>query len=132
MKDLVSFDGLRINEERINDETISSNISRSSSHLILQYKVTIPPNSSVVVEVDSKTMKRMLDMEVWASRLPSTGMTIVVNSPPGINVQANANHSQELSISPTQAGRSVTLELAHGIFPFQSIIFWWNGKLTEK
>lgn len=128
MKKMVSFDRLIINKEQTSPSILKDHVSSSHAHLILKHQVTIPPGSEIHVETDAKTMKRNLDMEVLASRLPSEGMTISVRSPVGVQVQSYANHSCELDVNESAGGQHVTLKLPHGIFPFQSIIFWWNGR----
>jgi hypothetical protein len=100
----------------------------TASHRGSMNEVTISANGSVKVSIRGKTVKRKTDMEVWASRLPSDGMKLQVVAPPTIRVNAVANHSSSLTYEVLDNGQTHVWELERGIFPFQSIIFWWNAK----
>ena len=89
-------------------------------------ETTISPHGSVKISLKARTIKRKTDMEVWASRLPSDGLKLQVVAPEFIEVKAKANHSSQLTFEQLDAQTRVW-ELESGIFPFQSVIFWWRA-----
>lgn len=98
----------------------------STSQIGIRRSTTIAPNGHVKITVKGRTIKRKTDMEVWSSRIPSDGITVQVSAPECIQVEANANHSRTLSHEMIDHGKTHVWELRHGIFPFQSVIFWWK------
>ncbi len=88
-------------------------------------EVELKGSSEIEIYMDCSMIKRKVDMEVWSSRVPSEGFTLKVNTPSGIKVNATANHFEQLQ-KRDGANGLVTWKLNYGIFPFQSVIFWWN------
>lgn len=80
------------------------------------------------MSTEATLIKQKLDQEIWASRIPSDGIKLTVSIPSkDLVVYANALHSEPLlPIINNDATKS--WELNHGIFPFQSVVFWWCGK----
>ena len=64
-------------------------------------------------------------MEVWSTRIPSDGLTLSVRHPTNLQVDATANHSQKLDPLLSQPNIH-KWKLDHGMFPFQSVVFWWK------
>lgn len=130
-KQLSSF--VKINEFRINNELLTDDViakhtkaNGSDEQISFQMDVNIPPKSSISVSSTAHLVKFSTDQEVWSSRIPSDGIDLTVTVPPGgFEVLAKANHSQPLK---PMLFNSVTRRwsLNHGIFPHQSIAFWWH------
>lgn len=126
---LLKFTELWVNGEEVKD----LKIEKTDSHLQFKHIASISAGAEIKIQVAAETIKQKLDMEVWASRLPSDGLRLRVSSPSSITVNATANHSQQLrknSVGNKQ--HSITWELDSGIFPFQSVIFWWNVNEETK
>lgn len=96
-----------------------------SSHGECHFKsnVTLSPLEQVTIEMRGTTIKRKIDSEVWASRLPSDGIRVIVRAPENLEIHCKANNSHMMKKVSTNFW-----ELNHGIFPHQSIVLWWNGK----
>jgi len=95
-------------------------------HYKFEHVVELLPGESVKMSMASRMIKRNEDQEVWASRIPSDGMRLSVQSPDGILVEATANHLDELRQIPEAIPKTKHWELNSAIFPFQSVIFWWT------
>jgi hypothetical protein len=128
LKDLVDFDEITIDGDSLSAEEIKESTSTNDIHKIIKHEVTIPADGFKEVTMMCHTIKRKLDMEVWSSRFPSAGLTLRITAPSAIKVHATANHSEELSESKMGGGKLTIWELDHGMFPFQSVIFWWNAE----
>lgn len=124
----VEITDVKFNEQPLHRRKLQDHTDfKDKIHRIFRCNKGIEPDSSIRVQVTAKTIKRKLDSEVWASRLPSNGMTLTVRAPRSIRVKAEANHSKELKHHRSANDTSVW-ELRHGIFPFQSLIFWWDAR----
>lgn len=95
--------------------------------LLLNYNIEIPEGKAIEVIIEGTLVKRVTDMEVWASKIPSDGIELHVYSPPDIKVCASANHSLKLLPKNPDENRTVWV-LEYGLFPHQSIVFWWSNK----
>lgn len=121
--DEITIDGESFSGDTLEDEKIKE---LTDTHMIYRKTVSIPPAGQIKVSMRSHTVKRKLDMEVWSSRVPSEGLTLRVRAPADIPIHATANHSEALQKNRTDA-TSTIWKLDHGIFPFQSVIFWWKA-----
>ena len=105
---------------------IKSNTTTTDSHLLFKKTIELPVKGSAKITTKSSLLKKKTDSEVWCSRLPSDGLTLTVSTPSkGLIVNAFANHSEKLDHT---LNNHVTQKwmLDYGIFPHQSIIFWWK------
>lgn len=98
----------------------------TKEHVIFAHRQEMKGRESIEVSMTAKILKRKVDAEIWASRFPSSDITVRIISPCDISVMGTANHSQKL-IERKMNGKQI-FELKHGIFPFQSIIFWWKDR----
>jgi len=104
------------------------------SHTILTKSVKIGPKSKVSIVTKYATIKRKTDSEIWASLIPSDGIKIAISSPPSIQVKASANHSTKLIHSLISSTNIITKQewsINTGIFPHQSVIFWWSDSTHD-
>ena len=129
MKRFIRVDNVKINDVAIDEKVITDSCRYTDQHLIFSHPVRIPQGGEVSVSMNCHTIKRKLDAEVWASRIPSDGLILRVTMPEGLHVKATANHSEPLEMDSIDNGKTHIWQLNHGIFPFQSVIFWW--KATE-
>ena len=116
---------IKIDGERLPQEIIIKHTKTTGEQIKFEYPVSIPENRNIHVSSSSVLIKREVDSELWVSRLPSDGLKLTVSVPiPNIEVNAISNHSESLEIT---LDNPVTKkwELNYGIFPFQSVIFWW-------
>lgn len=116
-----------INGITLTDEEIASHLSTTESQKVFCRNTRIPPNGSIEVSSSSYLFKQKTDSEIWASRIPSNGFKLTVSMPSkDIKVLAQAHHSEKLvPILSYEVTKS--WELKHGMFPFQSVIFWWHS-----
>lgn len=126
--DLCTIEEVRMNDQVLAFDQLTQATKRTDPHILFEHEIEIPSGSEVSIFTKSMLIKNKVDSEIWCSRLPSDGLTLTVSTPTkGLTVQANANHSeklrQTLNIDVTQRW-----ELKFGIFPFQSIIFFWKPK----
>ena len=126
MQRFVRVDGVRADGKDLSEKEITESCSKTSTHLVFKYDVQIPPNGHMDVSTNCHSIKRKTDMEVWSSRLPSDGLILRVITQGDVNVSATANHSQALTKETINNGKVMIWQLNYGIFPFQSIIFWWD------
>lgn len=123
----VTIDGKNLTQDIINECTKEKN-----SQLRFSYKVKIPADSSIDIMMKAKLLKRQTDMEVWSSMLPSDGIRLTIVTPTkDIFVSANANHSSELESTPEDP-ITRTWKLSQGMFPYQSITFWWERRTDDN
>lgn len=122
------IDEIHIDGNRLGDDVVRQATRLEATHLIFCHQVSLDAGASIDVSITCRTMRRRDDMEVWASRIPATGLTLRVNAPSKIKVQATANHSEPLKEVKMNNDKVHIWELNHGIFPFQSVIFWWGCK----
>ena len=119
-----------INGAPLTEDLLTKGISRTDQHVIFRHDVDIPAGAKVDVRTRSVLIKKKTDAEIWCSRLPSDGLTLTVSTPTkGLNVKASANHSEALQ---QKLDNPVTRKwvLDFGIFPYQSIIFFWQPSAT--
>jgi len=131
LKNNVCFESFTLDGDELTKSDFGSCISTTEdeNHMVFKKEVIIGPRSKVDIKMGLRTIRRKTDQEVWSSRLPSNGMTIRVHCPPSVNVQANGNHSTELKyrkISNNSLAKIQEWSIDGGIFPYQSIIFWWQ------
>ena len=126
---LIHISKVKIGGTLYSKEYIDVNVTENSNsvHKVFKINIVIPANTTVPVEMTAETLKRKLDQEVWSSRLPSDGLKLSVHSPKSFKVLATANHSQALTENIINNGRTTVWRLDAGIFPHQSIIFWWDA-----
>lgn len=103
----------------------------TDTHLIFEKVISIGPSEIKEISMKAKTLKRSTDMEIWASRVPSTGMRVQVSVPETFRVEATANHTQALRKKKMADANSTIWYLDHGIFPFQSVVFWWQPEKSS-
>ena len=122
---------LTIGSSVMNADQLAPYITRNHEHCTLRFKTRIEGRATINVTTKSHLIKKATDVELWASRIPSDGLKLTVSTPTGkLDVCASANHSEALDV---KINNEVTKkwDLPHGIFPFQSIMFWWKPK-TES
>lgn len=120
-----------VNEVCINGVPLSPNLlakgmTRTDQHVIFRHEIEIPAGAKVDIRTRSVLIKKKTDAEIWCSRLPSDGLTLTVSTPTkDLKVQASANHAEALQ---QKLDNPVTRKwvLDFGIFPYQSIIFFWQ------
>ena len=106
----------------------------TGTHMILNKTIKIAAKGKVSITTKSVTIRRKIDSEIWASKIPSEGMKIIIASSPSIKVEASANHSTELvhdTISKNNDLITQSWSINSGIFPHQSIIFWWKDSKIQ-
>lgn len=131
LHDFVKFVSFSVN----NKEQSIEDAKNTGVHVTLNKVVTIAAKSKASITTKSTIIKRKVDSEIWASKIPSDGMKITVASNPSVKIEANANHSTKLSHSIVSENNDLviqTWEISSGIFPHQSIIFWWKDARQEK
>lgn len=107
-------------------------VTVTREHAVVKLPVQILGRATIRVSTHSRLLKQSTDVEVWASRIPSDGLELTVSTPSKeLMVHASANHSEQLS---TVIDNDVTKKwaLPHGIFPYQSIMFWWKPKTQAQ
>lgn len=124
---LCRIDSVNINGIELSTDDVVTHTAKDEVHVKFRYVVKIPPNGSIDVATSSTLLKQKTDSEIWASRLPSDGFKLTVSMPnKDIQVSATALHSEKLAqILNNEVTKS--WELKHGIFPFQSVVFWWHS-----
>lgn len=119
---------VEIDRRPLTPDEISKNTSKTEAQIKFSHKVTLKPREVVPVITKATLIKRKLDQEVWSSRLPSDGIKLVVTVPAkDLEVQAHAHHHEELK-QMVNTGVSTTWKLQYGMFPHQSVVFWWHPK----
>lgn len=111
-------------------ERLDENQGTSNSHICeASVRVKIKAKGYIDVSMSGQSVKRKIDSEVWASLIPSDGVTVTIEGPEGLDIQCRPNHSKPFEIRPTPANiNRKQFELNHGILPYQSIVAWWNGE----
>lgn len=117
---------MKINGNELKDEDILESTETTESQVVFRRNVKIPARGDVEVCSSSILLKQKTDSEIWASRLPSDGFKLTISMPgKDIKVFASALHSEKLTpILNNEVTKS--WELKHGMFPFQSVVFWWH------
>lgn len=121
-----SISSFQINDEEFINEQQTANVNGACK---FTKERKIAGDAEIRVNMQGKTIKRKIDSESLSSLLPSESIRISVNAPEGTDVQCNSNHSQDIKrMTPEQASLSVW-ELNYGIFPYQSFVIYWNGRM---
>jgi hypothetical protein len=118
----------KINGKELTSEEIEDASSKGESQVVFTYPTTINIGQTISVRVQALLVKQRTDQEVWASRLPSDGLKIIVQTPDkDFTVNAKANHNEKLEL---EVDSDVTKKwvLPYGIIPYQSVSFWWHSK----
>lgn len=120
---------MKIGGRDLSTQEIDQYSSKTEVQLVFEFPITIPPNGKVEITSVSTLLKLKTDSEIWTSRLPSDGIKLTVSMPnKDINVNASAMHSEKLvKVLDNQVTKS--WELKHGIFPHQSVVFWWYSNI---
>ena len=123
---LCTINELTVNGVTVPESELMACITRTDQHVVLCKKIELPARGKVDVSTKSTLLKKKTDSEIWCSRLPSDGLKLTVSTPSkGLMVKASANHSERLKVQlDNQVTRKWVLDF--GIFPHQSIIFWWQ------
>lgn len=112
---------------KVNDEEVDYDTESTPEQLIITHDVVIPEGGSISVTSDAKQIKRIVDMEVWTSVLPSDGMRLqVITAGTDLNAFAVANHRKKLVPSFANNRSISSWELKASILPYQSVAFWWK------
>lgn len=124
--DLVEVVQVVIDGNRMSDSDLKKHVRNTETHLHFSTQRDIAASATIRVSVKAKLIKYGTDQELWSSRIPSDGLELTVNTPGyDYEVCANANHSQKLTLSVDDSNVK-RWRLDHGIFPHQSISFWWH------
>ncbi|MEW6166046.1 MAG: hypothetical protein AB1642_13390 [Pseudomonadota bacterium] len=119
---------VEIDGQALASEDIAEQTSLTPAQIKFSHTVTLKPREVVPVITKATLIKRKLDQEVWSSRLPSDGIKLIVTVPArDLDVRAHAHHHEELK-RLLGTGVSTTWELGFGMFPHQSVVFWWSPK----
>ena len=107
--------------------------NRDDEHQVyIEVKVNLKAGDRIRVNMQGQLVKRDTDSELWASLIPSDGMTLRVTSAiDNLDIDAKINNSQPLEvISNDPDSGTYHWDHANGIFPYQSVIFWWSRKTS--
>jgi len=125
-------DDVKVLEAKIGNKVLTSeeitqhSDTSDNKQLIFSYKLDFKPREEIDIFIKASLIKRTTDMEVWSSMLPSDGIKLTVSTPDrNIKVCASANHHEKIT-EVTNDDATRVWELDHGIFPYQSIVFWWS------
>jgi len=119
-------DLVEINHAPLSKEEIVAATSTSTTEVEFRHTIKIPADGVIEIHTCSYLVKDKIDSEIWASRIPSDGLTLTVSTPTkNIKVNAKANHIEKIEHTLKNSATN-TWELDHGIFPYQSIVFWWK------
>lgn len=125
---LVKIENVRIDGDALSAQQIKDATKMGDSQINFLVNRDIPPNGSIKVSIKAALIKYSTDQEIWSSRIPSDGIELTVNVPDdNLEVCVKANHSQKLILS-TDDKVMKQWNLDHGIFPHQSLLFWWHPK----
>ena len=95
-------------------------------------EVQLKPHERIGIKSISNTIKRREDGDTLSSILPSDGVELRVTTPNSdLEVFAAAKHHKKL-VYVGDGSVNWEWELKSGIFPYQSIIFWWKPKNKDK
>lgn len=105
---------------------VEKHTTATDTQIVFRYPVQIDAGKVLDVATDSLLLKGRTDQEIWASRVPSSGTSLTVSIPGrDLKVMANALHSEQLQpVLNTDVTKK--WELKHGMFPYQSVVFWWK------
>jgi hypothetical protein len=123
--DFCEIKEIKISGRALSKEEIDQYSQKTEAQLIFDYEISIPPNGQIEVTSESTLLKLKTDSEIWSSRLPSDGIKLTVSMPSkDISVNASAIHSEKL-VKILDNPVTKSWELKHGMFPHQSVVFWW-------
>lgn len=126
LEPLCKIEEIEINDKTLSADEIESHTSKTPCQIEFSYPIKIPKGNKLSVRTSATLVKRKLDSEIWTSQLPSDGIKLTVSMPnKDIEVRAHASHSQPL-VPVLDNDVTKSWELKHGIFPHQSVIFWWS------
>lgn len=127
-KELCFIERLEVGGVVLERNDLRQYVTNSDQHITVTYPYRIEGRATVRVSTHSRLVKKMTDVELWASRIPSDGLELTVSTPDrNLKVCAHANHSEKL-MQVMANGSTSKWTLQHGIFPYQSIMFWWMPK----
>lgn len=119
----VSIGGIPLTED-----VIKAHTSDTPEQFKFSYPLEVTAGERVEISTSSRLIKRRLDIETWASRLPSDGLKLTVSVPnKDLDVRAFAHHSEPLKEILNNAVTK-SWELKYGVFPYQSVSFWWRPR----
>ena len=123
---------VEINGRSLSPEEIRTNTTGTDIQICFRYDVSIKPGEKIQVYTDAELVKRDLDQEIWTSMLPSDGIELTVTVPAkNLEIKAHALHMEEVKV--IQKNDSTTVwSLKHGMFPFQSVVFWWCPRQENR
>ena len=132
LKSLTKIKSFKIDdEERVtNPKTFDDDCT--AQELYVEFEVEIPARGKRNISMEGFTVKRSIDGDSWASRIPSNGVQISVVAPENCMVDCKANHSEKLVWKNTSSSGPTIWQLDHGIFPHQSVTIWWNCDSATK
>lgn len=83
--------------------------------------------ASVLIEF--RTVYQPHDHESWFTNVMADGVKLIVEHPPDLALNVNANHPNSAQITKKQIDdRHSTWELEYGLLPYQGIMAKWNPK----
>ncbi|MGO3422828.1 MAG: hypothetical protein ACTIMZ_10275 [Pseudoalteromonas distincta] len=96
----------------------------------IETTVEIKPGHKILVNMQGQLVKRDTDSELWSSLIPSDGVSLRVTSQiDGLDIDAKINNSQDLTVITFDKEAGVYhWDHTNGIFPYQSIVFWWSKR----
>lgn len=119
---------LEVGNVVLDQKALAKYVTESDDHITVTYPYRIEGRATVRVSTLSHLVKKATDVELWASRIPSDGLELTVSTPDrNLRVCAHANHSMKL-VPVMSNGVTSKWTLQHGIFPYQSLMFWWLPK----
>jgi len=124
----VNIKGVRINGIELDDDKIAHGTftKADKSALGFRHKVQLSPFAEITVSISYHTVKQKVDMEVWSTREPTNRLKLKVSAPENVTIQATSNHSTDLESLKGGLPGCCEWNLNAGIFPHQSVIFWWH------
>jgi len=130
LKNYVSIDQVRIRDQELTPEMIrGGDMDLQDAFKNFEHTVrNIEPNQEVTVLTKCTVIKMLTDVEIWRSLLPSDGMHLTVQFPPGTGAfGASSLHRAEVSklVSDDAAGYH-EWKLDQAVLPHQGIVFWWK------
>ncbi|SCY30997.1 hypothetical protein [Nitrosospira sp. Nsp13] len=131
MHECVIIHSVKLGEKFLTPDELDEIRIDDATHVGITTSIPIKPLESVHCVIQASSVKLQTDMEVWASRIPSDGIIFRVSAPESLEIDAKANHSCVISHEPYPNGTFHVWELKHGIFPHQSIVFWWSPKVQK-
>ena len=93
--------------------------------------ITIPAQGRVEISSACQTIKYMRDVESWSTLYPSDGITLSVTLDAPLNVFAKCVNSGTLK-QEVDSIHFKRWKLDNGLFPGQSLTFWWNPRIGDK